>query len=382
MGQSTTLPSARPSLNDRWLAFRDRLLASPRFLRWARRTPFTGSIARRRARALFDLCAGFVYTQVLQACVRVRLFEHLASGPRSASELAPILGLPPGATKQLLLAAVSLELVERRGGERFGLGILGAAMLANPAVAAMVEHHALLYADLKDPVALLRGEIKDTQLERYWAYARHPSPRDLTREEVDPYSALMGASLSLVADEVIDAYPIEQYQCLLDVGGGEAGFLIAAAARAPKLRLMLFDLPPVADRARARLASAGLANRGTVFGGDFFTEPLPLGADLATLVRVIHDHDDEHALMILQAVRRALPKHGILLLAEPMSETVGAEPVGDAYFAFYLRAMGRGQPRTREQLEVLLHTAGFPYVRLLPTRLPLQTQLMMASPRG
>ena len=31
-------------------------------------------------------------------------------------------------------------------------------MVANDAVAAMVEHHAVLYADLADPVALLRGD--------------------------------------------------------------------------------------------------------------------------------------------------------------------------------------------------------------------------------
>ncbi|MFM8769030.1 MAG: hypothetical protein ACKOD9_15145, partial [Rubrivivax sp.] len=37
----------------------------------------------------FDLVAGFVYTQVLAACVRLDLFEHLSrSGPLSVEELA------------------------------------------------------------------------------------------------------------------------------------------------------------------------------------------------------------------------------------------------------------------------------------------------------
>ena len=45
-----------------------------------RRFPLTRPIARRRARELFDLCAGFVYSQVLLACVRLRLFEILAEG--------------------------------------------------------------------------------------------------------------------------------------------------------------------------------------------------------------------------------------------------------------------------------------------------------------
>ena len=43
----------------------------------------------------------------------------------------------------------------------------------------------------------------------------------------------------------------------------------------------------------------------------------------------------------------ALPADGTLLLAEPMAGSRGAEPVGDAYFGFYLLAMGSGRPRTR-----------------------------------
>jgi demethylspheroidene O-methyltransferase len=246
----------------------------------------------------------------------------------------------------------------------------------------MIEHHAMLYRDLQDPVALLRGEASNTELQRYWSYSNCPHPNKLTPDDVKPYSALMAASVGLVAEEVVDAYPIEQYRCLLDIGGGEGGFIKAAAARAPKLRCMLFDLKPVAEQARAKLAQAGLSDRCTVTGGDVFTDPLPKGADIATLLRVIHDHDDAQALAILCAVRAALPDNGILLLAEPMSGTSGAEPMSDAYFAFYLRAMGRGQPRSREQLTSLLHQAGFPYVRLLPTNLPLQTQLLMASPKG
>ena len=41
---------------------------------------------------------------------------------------------------------------------------------------------------------------------------------------------------------------------LLDVAGGEGLFVESAALRAPRLDLMLFDLPPVAARARERLA--------------------------------------------------------------------------------------------------------------------------------
>src|SRR5690349_17442376 len=137
---SRTAPGAKPSWRDRWLSTRDRLLASPRFQHWAAAFPLTRPIAQRRARALFDLCAGFVYAQVLLACVQLRLFEILAEEPQTGPVLAGRLGLNPEAAQRLLLAAVSLGLVEHRGRGRFGLGQLGAAFLGNPGVAAMVEH--------------------------------------------------------------------------------------------------------------------------------------------------------------------------------------------------------------------------------------------------
>ena len=59
------------TLGDRWFGVRDFLLSSRRFQRFAAAFPLTRPIARRRAAALFDLCAGFVYSQVLVACVRL-----------------------------------------------------------------------------------------------------------------------------------------------------------------------------------------------------------------------------------------------------------------------------------------------------------------------
>ena len=48
------------------------------FQRFAASFALTRPIARRRAGALFDLCAGFVYSQILFACVRLKLFDHVA----------------------------------------------------------------------------------------------------------------------------------------------------------------------------------------------------------------------------------------------------------------------------------------------------------------
>ena len=97
-------------------------------------------------------------------------------------------------------------------------------------------------------------------------------------------------------------------------------------------------------------------------------------------MRVLHDHDDDAALTLLSAIRRALPPDGALLIAEPMSQTRGSEPVGDAYFGIYLLAMRSGRPRTAEEIRALLRAAGFRTIRPVPTGNPVLVRLLLAKP--
>jgi demethylspheroidene O-methyltransferase len=356
----------------------NQLLANPRFQRWAFAFPLTRPIARRQSRALFDLCAGFVYSQILLACVRLRLFSILAEGPQSIADLAGRLALSADSAERLLAAAATLRLVERREGDCYGLAMLGALLADNPAIAAMIEHNALLYEDLQDPVALLRGK-SETQLARYWPYADAPRPETLPSGAVASYSDLMSASQPLVAAEIFDAYSLDRHSCLMDVGGGDGTFIAAVARRAPSLRLILVDLPAVADRARRRLGGLGLASRVRCIGQNAVTDPLPDGADIVTLVRVLHDHDEPSVLAILRAVRRSLRSGGAVLVAEPMADAPGAAPVGAAYFGFYLLAMGRGRPRSAATYMALLREAGFRAAKPVRTRNPLAAQLILGS---
>jgi demethylspheroidene O-methyltransferase len=366
---------------ERWRDWRNRQVADPEFQRRAAAFVLTRPLVRRQAGELFDLMAGFVYTQVLLSCVRLQLFDRLAAGPLPVARLAAATGLAPAMAERLCAAAAALELLDLRADGSYALGRLGAPLVHNAALQAMIEHHATLYADLNDPVALLRG-AGQAAMAGYWPYAAVDAPAAaLAPERVAEYSRLMSASQPLVAQEVLAAYQFRGHRRLLDVGGGEGRFLQAVAAQAPALPLMLFDLPAVASRAQAQLAAWGLADRVQVHGGDFFDDELPAGADVVSLIRVAFDHPDERVLRLLRAVRRALPDDGTVVLAEPMAGVAGAEAMGDAYFGFYLLAMGHGRPRTAAELSALLQAAGFGAVQQRPMNLPLQTGLLVARCR-
>lgn len=357
--------------HERLTGWRNALLADPRFQRFAVRCPLTRPIARRRARRLFDLVAGFTYSQTLFACLQTGLLEALARHPLRAGDFAMQAGLPQAGAERLLRAAAALGLAEPLAAGRWTLGSGGAALRGNRGIAEMIAHHALLYADLADPVALLRRGGGGGRLSDYWRYAG--STGTGSPDEVGGYSTLMTSSQPLIADQLIDAYPFRRHRRLLDIGGGEGAFLTAVARRVPALALALFDLPAVAERARGRFAAAGAGARATIFGGDFLVDALPRGNDLITLVRVLHDHDDARALALLRSIRAALPPGGRLLIAEPMARTPGAEPMGDAYFGLYLLAMGSGRPRTVGEIGALLRAAGFSSSHRLRTAMPLTT---------
>jgi demethylspheroidene O-methyltransferase len=363
---------------DAYREWRNRWLSSPAFQRWSAKFPLTRPIATRRASAVFDLTAGFVYSQVLHAVVELELLPMLSGTPRSLEEIATRARLPIPAAHRLLEAARSLDVLEARSAGRYGLGVHGAALSANPGALAMIRHHALFYRDLADPVALLRRDGADTELQRFWAYARGAAPT-VGDQSAAAYSTLMASSLSLLAEDVLEAYPFGRHRRLLDVGGGEGAFVAAVGAAHPRLRRVLFDLPPVAARARARLAAepAG-ADPVEIAAGDMFATPLPSGADVVTLVRVLHDHDDDRALAVLVAIAAAIEPGGVLVIAEPLADARDAAPMGAAYFGLYLWAMGQGRPRRAEELAALLRAAGFSEIAERSTRRPMLTGLLTA----
>ena len=364
-----------PEWKRRWTAWRNRVLGSASFQDWAARAPLFSLVARRKAAQVFDLVAGFSYTQVLLAVVQVNLLDLLDDGPCNAATIAAHSALSPDAALRLVRAATALDLAEEVAPGWWMLGQQGAALRANHGALAMIRHHPLLYADLADPVALLKSDRQQpTALADFWRYgAKTPG------ETADRYSELMATSQAMVAREAIAAYRFKKHKRVLDVGGGHGAFVSALATACPDLALGVFDLPPVIAGTGPRLDSAGLTSRVALHPGDFFNDPIPRGYDCVTLVRILHDHDDAQSLELLRAIRRSLPPGGRLVIAEPMASTPGARAMGDGYFGMYLWAMNSGRPRSAAEYGAMLQTAGFARWSRLKTSQPVITSVVVSS---
>ncbi|MFK8029548.1 MAG: methyltransferase [Gammaproteobacteria bacterium] len=367
------------SLRIKALNLRNRLLASSRFRSFAGAFWPTRYVARHRASDVFDIVAGFAYSQTLYACVDLDLFSMLREGPLPRDEIGRRLGLDAEGTRTLLEASTALRLLESPAPEFFGLGVLGAAIVDDDAIKGMIRHHAHFYRDMANPVALLKERTSSTALAGYWPYAEGASDEDMDSRAVADYTHLMSSSQPMICEQVHAAYNLGQHQHLMDVGGGNGAFLMSAAREDSKLKLTLFDREPVSQLARDNLSQNGLLERVSVRGGDFTQDDLPIGADVISLVRILHDHDDDVVLALLRKVRAALPVNGRVLIAEPLANTAGSPRMGSVYFSFYLRAMGSGRPRRFEELREMLGEAGFVAVQHKKTRIPMLASVVVAT---
>ena len=354
-----------PSPRAGWRARMLRLAASPVFQSWAARFPLTRPLVRREGEAIFDLVAGFVHAQALSALVELDLPAAAVEAPVTAEHGAPA-GIAPERMEVLLEAGVALGLLRREGAGGWRATVRGAALAGVPGLRDMIRHHRALYADLADPLMLLRGGT--AELAAFWPYVfgGEAPPAEARR-----YSALMADSLGPVAEEALDALDLSGVRHLMDVGGGTGAFLCHAARRTDAA-LTLFDLPAVVPAARERFRDHGVEAR--IVPGSFRDGPLPDGADAISLVRVLYDHDDATVSDLLRKCRAALPEGGRLVVAEPMR---GCR-AGDGYFAFYCMAMGTGRVRAPAEIARLLRVAGFRATRERRTRRPFVTSVVEA----
>jgi len=363
-----------------WITRRNRVFADPRFQHWAARLPLIRRIARSRADAAFDLLAGFAYSQVLRAYVEGGLFDILQDGPLSTADIAPRMGLSEDAALTLLRAGRALWLSEEAAPGQWMLGEQGAVFAANAGVQEMVRHHRLLYADLADPLALLRADRREpTALSQFWTYAGALHGGAERGTQTAEYSALMAASQHFVADEVLASVSFRGVSRLLDVGGGHGAFLRHIGSAHPHLELGLFDLPEVAATGGALLGEAVGAGRVTAHPGNFFKDSIPEGYDMVSLIRILHDHDDAPARALLGNIRASLAPGARLLIAEPMARIPGAEAMGEAFFGLYLWAMGSGRARSPAEIIAMLRAADFAGARPVATAQPVNASIIIAQ---
>jgi hypothetical protein len=194
------------------------------------------------------------------------------------------------------------------------------------------------------------------------------------------FDAAMAELARTVAAAVAAAYDFASIRTIVDVGGGSGQLIQGVLGRHDHLNGVIFDRPGPIERARARLAAAGLGARCTTVAGDFFAA-VPEGGDVYILKHVLHDWDDERAAAILAACRRAMATESRLLIVEgvyPPRMDVSLEARRAAATDINMLVSTGGRQRSAGEFDALLRRGGLRLTRILAT--PTPVSLVEAAP--
>ena len=112
-----------------------------------------------------------------------------------------------------------------------------------------------------------------------------------------------------------EKFDFSRYETLCDVGGATGQLSMIVANHHPNLRCTSFDLPVVEPIAKRTIEAAGLSDRVTAVGGDFFVDPLPK-VDVITMGLILHDWNLEGKMHLIKAAYDALPEGGAFIVIE------------------------------------------------------------------
>lgn len=125
------------------------------------------------------------------------------------------------------------------------------------------------------------------------------------------------AAASLVVDEVADAIDVpEGATRVLDVGGGHGLYAIELCRTRPDLSATVFDYPEALEVARTEIAEARLGDRVNVASGDYWTDDLGDGYDLALAFNVVHAHDAGENRRLFERIGAAVEPGGRIAILD------------------------------------------------------------------
>lgn len=295
---------------------------------------------------------------ILAAAADLNLFEAFAGKTLRADEVAGKLATNLRGTKILLDALTALELLEKaEGGYALSTGV-GELLTrrGSGSVLAMAQHQAnCLRRWAQLAVVVKTGAPAE----------RRPSVRG---EEADE-AAFIGAMHDIcgpLAPALVEELGALEFTHLLDLGGASGTWTMAFLSSYPRVKATLFDLPRVIPLARRRLADAGLAARVEFVAGDFYSDPLPGGADLVWISAIVHQNSRAQNRDLFRAVFEVLAGGGRVLIRDVLMDDARTSPAYGALFAVnMLVATESGGTFTFSELREELEAAGFVEVTVL-----------------
>jgi len=325
-------------------------------------------------RHILDTLRAFRTSQVLMACAELGVFELLANGPLTDTEIANALHADTRGVSLLLNTAAALEFLTKHEG-RFTNAPMTDGCLARRD------------ANYVGDILKLEGAFYRRWGHLVAAVKTGQRPEENVRDEdagdwVRNFELALYKMAQPVAPIVADALTLPEDRPLrvLDVGGGHGGYGLALARRYPKLTATVFELPRVVPVAREIIAQAGMADRVSVQEGDFQRDDLGNGYDVVLVFGVLNGESEAGRAALIARVHACLKPGGCIVIREFVLDADRAGPPEAALFALQmLLVTDSGGLSTFDEVSRWLHDAGFSPPQLRPMPAGIGAALIIAD---
>lgn len=306
---------------------------------------------------ILELGASFHKACILTTAAQLNIFNTLAEKAIDASSVAAKFGTDLRATTIILNALAAMELLVKNDG-RYSVPEDVAHLLTEQSprnVLPMLRHqYNCLTRWAQLPRVIETGKPAETVFDSY--------------DDDAVVAAFIGAMHVIsapIADEVIGRLGSISFEHLLDIGGASGTWTIAFLRGNSEASATILDLPPVIPMAEKRIAESGLSNRVALVTGDFYTDELPAGVDLAFLGAICHQNSRQQNRELFAKIHRALDAGGHVVIRDVVMDNSHAAPPYGALFAVnMLVATEAGGTYTFDEYSEDLRQAGFTDVTL------------------
>lgn len=309
----------------------------------------------------------------LQAGVQLNVFTALHDGPKEIEALAGELGCNPRAFGMLVTALTAMGFLERDG-DRIRAGKDTLALLSRKSsdyVGYIIGHHLhIMPAWTRLDKAVLTGS---STAEKSTRYTKDPAERE---------DFLMGMFniARLQAGRIAEAFDLSGRERLIDVGGGPGTYAIYFCERNPGLKATVYDLATTEPFARKTINRFGMDGRVEFVAGNYVTDDLPDGYDVAWLSQVLHAESPAGAAALVKNAAGSLKPGGLLCVQEFVLDDDGKGPEHAALFGLNMLVQTPGgQAYTRSEIAGMLRDAGAVAVRRLEIELPQSCMVLIGE---
>ena len=318
--------------------------------------------------ALQQMTNGYWVTQVLYVAAKLGIADLLKDGARSLEVLAESSHAHAPSLQRLMRALVGLGVFSQNDAGEYETTSLGRCLVSGAPGA--LRARAILNGEewYSGWGGLLQSvRTGDTAFDQIFGMPFFEYI-GANAEATVLFNEAMADSTLVAARSVAGAYDFSHSERIVDVGGGTGAFLAGILRANPQARGVLFDQPNVVAGSDGLLASAGVADRCDVVGGDFF-ETVPDGGDIYLLSWIIHDWDDARSLTILRNCRRAMGHDARLLVIEQLVPP-GNDPSLSKLYDLHMLVLSGGRERSEDEYRDLLAASDLSLARVIPTGIP------------